>query len=57
MAHECDLQKLEFKGHYGAPGVGQAWECPECGKEWARVCGQFHDPAEQVHILDPEDVM
>lgn len=45
---------LHFVAWYGAPGVGQAWECAN-GHPWAKVGGAFYDPADGVHIGDPED--
>lgn len=55
QAPEEDGGDLRFVATYGAPGVGQAWQCLRCGKEWARVYGTFHDPAEQAHIMTPEE--
>jgi hypothetical protein len=41
---------------YGAPGVGQAWECTVCHRHWARL-GDIFWPAEYgAHILSPHDV-
>jgi hypothetical protein len=56
VAHDCEAAgTLKYAGTYGAPGVGQAWDCTACGRGWARVGGHFH-PAEQgVHILTPAD--
>jgi hypothetical protein len=56
LTHDCEAAgTLKFAGIYGAPGVGQAWDCTACGRSWARLGGQFY-PAEQgVHILTPAD--
>ncbi|SCL20430.1 hypothetical protein GA0074692_0865 [Micromonospora pallida] len=55
--HDCEAAgTLEFVATYGAPGVGQAWSCTACGRDWSRVGGTFW-PAEQgVHILSLGDV-
>lgn len=55
--HVCttDREHLDFEGHYGAPGVGSAWSCKECGKGWSLVGGAFYDPAEMVHLMTEED--
>lgn len=54
--HDClAAGTLEFVAAYGAPGVGQAWQCTGCGRGWARLGDHFHPAAEQVHILSPED--
>ena len=47
---------LTCRGAYGAPGAGQSWGC-ECGHEWAKTGGSFHDPAGEAHILSIRDVM
>lgn len=57
---EHDCQKagtLAFIAHYGAPGVGQAWACTTCGKEWSRVGGTFWPAEQEMHILNPRDVL
>jgi hypothetical protein len=51
-----DERVLDFVAHYGAPGIGQAWHCRVCGREWAKLGGSFFDPATGVHELRPEDV-
>jgi hypothetical protein len=38
---------LRFGGHYGAPGVGQAWDCEVCGRSWAKVGSRFHHVGDQ----------
>ena len=56
-AHKCRIpDDLEYRGSYAAPGYGQSWECKVCKRTWAKVGANFHDPADQVHILQPEDV-
>jgi len=54
--HDCQgAGTLTFRGSYGAPGVGQAWDCTECGQSWVRLGDRFY-PAEQgAHILTPAD--
>jgi hypothetical protein len=51
-----DGSRVRYVADYGAPGCGQAWECAR-GHSWAKVGGEFYDPAEQVHILTVEDVI
>jgi hypothetical protein len=56
LVHDCQAAgTLVFVAVYGAPGVGQAWECTQCGRHWARVGNQFYPAEEHVHILSPED--
>jgi hypothetical protein len=47
---------LAFQAGYGAPGVGSAWECQQCGREWSKVGGIFRDPSDHAHILDRAEV-
>ena len=55
--HDCQTAgTLVFVATYGAPGIGQAWTCTTCGKEWSRVYGTFWPADQGVHILSPEDV-
>jgi hypothetical protein len=51
-----DGSRVRYAADYGAPGCGQSWECAR-GHEWAKVGGQFYDPAEQAHILTIGDVI
>jgi hypothetical protein len=51
-----DERVLDYVAHYGAPGIGQAWRCRVCGREWAKLGQMFLDPASGVHELRPEDV-
>ena len=56
VEHDCHAAgTLAFEGVYGAPGVGQAWACTECGRGWARLGNQFYPAEENAHILSPED--
>lgn len=49
--------RIAFEAHYAAPGIGASYICtnPNCGKHNAVVGGVAFDPAEQHHVLDPED--
>lgn len=54
--HQCDAaETLKYVGTYGAPGVGQAWDCTACGRNWARLGDQFYPADLGAHILAPED--
>jgi hypothetical protein len=56
VEHDCQASgTLVYVAAYGAPGVGQAWSCTDCGRGWARVGGLFYPAEENVHILSPED--
>ncbi|WP_416901327.1 hypothetical protein [Micromonospora echinospora] len=55
--HDCEAAgTLQFVAVYGAPGVGQAWTCTTCGRDWSRVGGTFWPADQGVHILNIEDV-
>jgi hypothetical protein len=55
--HDCQAAgNLTFVAVYGAPGVGQAWECTVCRREWARVGDTFWPAEDGAHILSPHDV-
>ncbi|MGC4808745.1 hypothetical protein [Micromonospora sp. DT233] len=41
---------------YGAPGIGQAWTCTTCGRDWSRVGGEFWPAELDAHVLRLEDV-
>jgi hypothetical protein len=51
---QCRAQ-LGCTGSYGAPGRGQAWECPN-GHHYAKVGGRFYPPEWGAHISTPGDV-
>lgn len=54
--HDCEAAgTLTFVAAYGAPGIGQAWACTDCGRHWARLSGRFHPADDGVHILSPAD--
>ena len=56
IAHDCESAgTLTYAGDYGAPGVGQAWDCTVCGRGWARLGGRFYPADWGVHILTPQD--
>jgi hypothetical protein len=56
IEHDCQAAgTLTFVAVYGAPGVGQAWKCTECGRAWARLGEQFHPAEDGAHILTPAD--
>jgi hypothetical protein len=55
VEHDCEAAgTLTYVGEYGAPGIGQAWECPVCGRRWSRVSGMFWPAERGMHILTPE---
>ncbi|WP_406106298.1 hypothetical protein [Micromonospora globbae] len=55
--HDCEAAgTLAFVAAYGAPGVGQAWTCTTCGKQWSRAGGTFWPADLGVHILRLGDV-
>ncbi len=47
-----DGNDLQYVGDLGSPGVGQSWECPECGTRYW-VSGNM---MEKFSNLEPEDV-
>jgi len=55
--HDCLTgDNLAYRGDYGAPGFGQAWECNTCARQWARLgCNEFYPSELGAHILTPED--
>lgn len=57
--HVCSIETVDYRGVFGAPGTGQAWECRECGRPWVRwnANSELIDPAEGVHIQGLEDVV
>ncbi|GLI00663.1 hypothetical protein [Phytohabitans aurantiacus] len=56
VEHDCQAAgTLACVGVYGAPGVGQAWKCAECGRDWARVGARFYPAEDCQHILSPAD--
>lgn len=56
VEHDCQAAgTLVFRGHYGAPGVGQAWDCTECDRNWSRLGDRFYPAEDGAHILTPED--
>jgi hypothetical protein len=56
VEHDCQAAgTLTFAAVYGAPGVGQAWKCTECGRDWARLGERFYPAEEGAHILRPAD--
>lgn len=46
---------LVYGGHYGAPGIGYAARCSECGADFSVVGGVAYDPNEHAHIMSAED--
>ena len=55
--HDCQAAgTLTFVAVYGAPGVGQAWECAVCHRQWARLGDTFWPAEYGAHILSPHDV-
>lgn len=60
----CHPGSVEYTATMGAPGVGQAWTCSECGKAWVRIGTVFidvdgmlrHPDQEPPWVLTPEDV-
>jgi Domain of unknown function (DUF4314) len=44
-----------FQASYGPRGIGTAWECQVCGREWVKVGGHFHDPHDHPHVFDLAD--
>jgi hypothetical protein len=55
IEHDCKAAgTLTYVAEYGAPGIGQAWECPVCGRRWSRVSGTFWPAEWGMHILTPE---
>jgi hypothetical protein len=56
VEHDCQTAAtLVFRGHYGAPGVGQAWDCTECGRGWSRLGDRFYPAEDGAHILTLKD--
>lgn len=48
---------LVYQGHYGAPGIGWAAVCSQCGADFSVVGDTAYDPATHTHELRPEDVI
>lgn len=56
VEHDCQAAgTLTFVAVCGAPGVGQAWRCTECGRAWARLGGQFYPAEDGAQILTSAD--
>lgn len=55
--------QLKYVADIGAPGHGQSWECPKCGKGFVKLGGTLIDPSRLPKNepppweLDPSDVM
>jgi hypothetical protein len=55
--HDCQAEAtLVYVADYGAPGVGQAWACTACGRDWSRIGDSFYPAETGAHLLTPEDV-
>jgi hypothetical protein len=51
-----DGSPLTYRATYGAPGVGQAWEC-EHDHDWVKYGGSFSDARQGVPELTIADVI
>lgn len=58
---ECKHTVLKFRGHIGAPGYGQSWECVDCGEAMWSLGGALnavpYASLEQPPELSIEDVI
>lgn len=53
QAQFCHPGRVVYRATFGAPGVGQSWECNECAKTWVRIGNSVIDPAEVPENEEP----